>query len=393
METGYNSMILFKKNFLDFVGEPKKGLGGRHSPKVSEAVGPALFMGTLNKIVVPLTHMGTQTHKNLRVLFAAALFIVLFLSAGDAHALGTPAGTTISNQATINYTMGALSYSQTSNTNTLRVDEILNNTVIWQDAIPGVTVSPGQTSRILTMKLTNTGNGADTYTLSAISTQVTGTDFIPSSITIYLDTNGNKTYNPGTDQLYVPGTNDPTLGADQSLTLFALSSIPATGLVDGQKGNVQLTATSQTGAGAPGTVLAGKGPGGTDAVVGLSGGSSSRIGTYVNSSITVIVNKTVVVMDQLGGSQPMSGATVRYTLTVTATGSGTAMNVVITDPIPANTTYTAGTLKLNGASLSDSAGNDAGDVNGTTPGTVTVSLGDLTSASPANSITFDVTIN
>jgi uncharacterized repeat protein (TIGR01451 family) len=339
-------------------------------------------------------NMKKQTRKSMRVMMVAVvLSLVFFFSAIDAHALGTPAGTTINNKATVNYTMGAINYSLISNTNTLRVDEVLNNTVTWQDALPGVTVSPGQTNQVLTMKLTNTGNGVDTYTLSAISTQVTGTDFLPVSVTIYLDTNGDKTYTPGTDQLYVPGTNDPTLLADQSLTLFVLSNIPSTGLVDGQKGNVQLTATSQTGTGAPGAVLSGKGPGGTDAVVGLSGGSSSRTGTYVDSSITVNVNKTVVVMDQLGGSQPMTGATVRYTLTVTATGSGTAMNVVITDPIPTNTTYKPGTLKLNSALLTDAADVDAGDVGGTTAGTVTVMLGNLTSASPTYIITFDVKIN
>jgi uncharacterized repeat protein (TIGR01451 family) len=338
-------------------------------------------------------HTKKQTRKSMNVTMAAVvLSLVFFFSAIEAHALGTPAGTTINNQATVNYTMGASNYSLVSNTNTIRVDEVLNNVMTWQDAQP-VTVSPGQTNRALTMKLTNTGNGTDTCTLSAISTQVTGTDFIPASVTVYLDTNGNKTYNPGTDQLYVPGTNDPTLGADQSLTLFVLSDIPSTGLTDGQKGNVLLTATSQTGIGAPGTVLSGKGPGGTDAVVGLSKGSSSDTGTYAVASLTVNVNKAVAVIDQLGGSQPMTGATVRYTLAVTATGSGTAMNVVITDPIPANTTYKPGTLKLNSALLTDAADVDAGDVGGTTAGTVTVMLGNLTSASPADIITFDVKIN
>ena len=62
-------------------------------------------------------------------------------------------------------------------------------------------------------------------------------------------------------------------------------------------------------------------------------------------------------------------------------------------PIPANTSYTANSLILNGTPLSDGADGDAGDVGGTTPNTVTVDLGDMTSASPLQTIRFDVTIN
>jgi uncharacterized repeat protein (TIGR01451 family) len=113
----------------------------------------------------------------------------------------------------------------------------------------------------------------------------------------------------------------------------------------------------------------------------------------VVSSATLNISKTAVVLDQYGGSQPITGATIRYTLAVTAVGTGTAMNVVITDLIPTNTTYTPGTLRLNGAALSDAADADAGDVGGTTPGTVTVRPGNLTSASPVQTITFDVRIN
>jgi len=113
----------------------------------------------------------------------------------------------------------------------------------------------------------------------------------------------------------------------------------------------------------------------------------------VVSSAMVNITKTAVVLDQYGGTQPITGATIRYTLAVTTVGTGTAMNVVITDLLPANTTYTSGTLKLNSAALTDAADADAGDVGGTTTNTVTVKLGNLTSVSPIQTITFDVKIN
>jgi uncharacterized repeat protein (TIGR01451 family) len=112
----------------------------------------------------------------------------------------------------------------------------------------------------------------------------------------------------------------------------------------------------------------------------------------VVSSAMVNISKTAVVLDQYGGSQPITGATIRYTLAVTAVGTGTAMSTVITDLLPMNTTYTPGTLKLNGVVLTDAADADAGDVSGTTS-TVTVRLGSLTNATPIQTITFEVKIN
>ena len=89
----------------------------------------------------------------------------------------------------------------------------------------------------------------------------------------------------------------------------------------------------------------------------------------------------------------MPGATMTYNIGVSVTGPGTATGVVITDPIPANTTYTTGTLTRNAVSLTDVVDADAGDVGGTTPNTVTVDLGDLTAALPIQTISFEVIIN
>ena len=330
---------------------------------------------------------------NLKLVIAVInLFIVLF--AKDALALGTAAGTLINNTAQMTYTMSGINYSGSSNVNSIRVNEVINNTTTWQDSLPGVSVSPGQANAVVTMKLTNTGNAPDSYTLAAISTNPSGTWFTATPTAIYLDTNSNGLYDPGTDALYVPGTNDPTVNADQSITLFILSTIPATALVDGQKGAVQLTCTSKTGSGAPGTFLPGVGPGGSDAIIGHSGGASSASGMYVVSTVAISIIKSATVTDVIGGNQVMTNSIIHYTLSVTATGSGSAMNVVIRDAIPANTTYVPNTLKLNNAGLTDAADSDAGDVNATTPGTVTVSLpGSITNATPAQTITFDVRIN
>jgi uncharacterized repeat protein (TIGR01451 family) len=210
---------------------------------------------------------------------------------------------------------------------------------------------------------------------------------------MYLDTSGNNAYDPGVDTLYVPGVNDPALAPDAWTTVFVLNNIPGSGLNLGDTGNTRLTAASRTGTGAPGTLFAGMGDGGVDALAGSTGGTAFVVGTYVVPATTVILTKSASILDPQGGTLPMTNAVVRYSIAVTVSGAGTASSVVITDPVPANTTYVGGTLLLNGAALTDAADADAGDVGATTPGTVTVRLGDLTTASPVQTIVFNVRIN
>jgi hypothetical protein len=67
---------------------------------------------------------------------------------------------------------------------------------------------------------------------------------------------------------------------------------------------------------------------------------------------------------------------------------------VFTDAIPANTTYVAGSLRLNTAALSDAADADAGAFSAApAPGSISVSLGDLTAAAGPQAIEFTVTID
>jgi len=316
--------------------------------------------------------------------------LAVCLSAQGVLAVGTVAGTDITNQATANYTVGSTNFSENSNVTTTTVAEILNVDVVWQDA-GNVTVNPGDTGQALSFQVTNTGNGTDEYTLAGLSTLV-GDNFDPALVGIYLDSNANGVYDSGTDAQYVPGINDPVLAADAAATVFVLNNIPG-GLTDGDLGDSRLTATSNTGAGAAGTIVVGAGEGGTDAVVGTSEGDDDADGSYIVSAVTVSVVKSVSVADPFGGTEPVPGAVLTYTVTVTVGGTGTALGVVITDPIPADTTYNAGTLTLNAGALTDAADGDTGDVGGTTAGTVTVDLGDLNIASGPQTTTFDVTIN
>ena len=314
---------------------------------------------------------------------------LLLFSAFFVQAAGVAPSTVVPNQAFIDYTITAVNYSDPTNIAVTTVDELINLTLIWQDP-PNVAVNSPSTNRVLTFLLTNTGNGTESYTLN-VNNVLGGDNFDPTFASIYFDTNGSGVFDVG-DILYVSGTNDPILIADANVTLFVLNDIPAA-LVNGDIGNSQLTAASNTGSGAAGTTFNGAGDGGTDALIGITGGTQSAIGTYVVNDANVAIVKSYVINDAFGGNSPFTGATITYTLTVTTTGAGTADNVVITDAIPANTTYTPNSLTLNGGNLSDTSDTDEGDFNITNANTITVDLGSLTAASGVQIITFDTTIN
>jgi uncharacterized repeat protein (TIGR01451 family) len=331
-------------------------------------------------------HIVIPRNVAILVLFAA----ILVLSEKSSMAVGTPSGTNIVNQATVTYNVGSSNFVVTSNVATTRVAELIDVNTQWQDAAP-ISVNPGDTARVTTFVVTNIGNGNDSYTLEGTS-RLDGDDFDPTLRGIFLDTNGNGIYDPGVDARYIAGGNDPALDADQAIVIFVLNDIP-TDLSDGNRGNTQLLATSSLGTGPPGTVLPGQGDFGLDAIFGSSGGDDSDIGVYLVSNIVITLVKSVAVSDMFGGNEPVPGATLSYTVIVMPTGSGTARQVVVTDPIPENTTYIPGTLTLNSIPLTDESDGDAGDVGQTTPGVVTVNLGDLTIPIQEQIITFNVTIN
>ena len=64
-----------------------------------------------------------------------------------------------------------------------------------------------------------------------------------------------------------------------------------------------------------------------------------KVSTYIDGDPTVL----------------LAGETLRYTITVQNIGTDNATSVEITDQVPANTTYVAGSTTLNGAAVPDAA--------------------------------------
>lgn len=332
-----------------------------------------------------------QRHSSNRVVTRAyrwAIFggaALAAVSSQSALAAGTRAGTTISNTATATYDAGGGPQNINSNTVDLLVDELLNVTVASNNPAD-VPTTPGATGQVLSFTVTNSGNGVESFGLTPIANGG-GDDFDPTVTSIVID-NGNGIYEPGVDTVYVAGTNDPALQPDASVTIFVVSTTPGT-VTDGDRGIVALTAAARTGTGAPGTSFAGQGEGGGDAVVGATSAQGQDDGAFVVAAATVALTKAAAISDPLGGSEPIPGATITYTITATVTGSGSVSGLAISDAIPANTTYVPGSITLGGVGQTDAVDADAGSFGSNQ---VTVTLGTV-SGGNTRVVTFQATIN
>lgn len=323
----------------------------------------------------------------MRRAFFLCLCCVLSSPAG---AVGTAVGTVIDNTAVVDFDLAGTPLTLNSNTTSIAVAERINVTVTLQS--PQTLVAPSETGRALLFLVTNTGNGSETFQLS-IDNLIAGDDFDPIAAVpaIYFDTDSSGDFNAG-DQPYTPGTNDPDLLADESVSVFLVNDIPG-GVLNSQIGRSELTATSATGTGAPGTVFAGQGDGGANAVIGSTTGEAADTGEYLVSDVLVDIVKAQLVSDQFGGSEAIPGATLTYTITVNVTSAGTATASVVRDAIPTFTTYSPGSITLNGAATTDAVDADAGEFDAAGTPSVVVRLGDLTSVSGPQVIVFQVVID
>lgn len=302
---------------------------------------------------------------------------------------GTPAGTAIDNVADVTFTIGGSTSTLRTLPARIVVNELLDVSAVA--LTPTVAVQPGDTQRVVAIRLVNTGNGSEAYSL-ALDAALTGDQFdpLPRSPALYIDSDGSGTLTAA-DQAYVPGSNDPVLAPDAARVVFAVFDIPP-GLPDTSRGRVQLTVRALTGTGAPGTVFAGRGDAGVDALVGLSGASAVVSAGFVVSGYDVALVKTATVLDPAGGTRPEPGARISYEIAATVTGTGAASSLLVSDPIPAATTYLPGSLTLDGAPLTDAADGDAGALRTSAPTRIEVALGTV-AAGTTHRIRFTVTVD
>jgi len=347
--------------------------------------------------------------KRKTVIFASLALIYLPMT--PARAVGTAAGTPVMSTATVIYDVGPTTGLKAMSTTTIVVDNKVNLTVT---KIADAPVTPGSTNKALAFVVKNDGNTAQRYALSAAN----GAGIAMHNVRLYRDGGATPNAWDATDTLYAGAGTFGDVPMDGRINLLIVVDTPQ-GAADGQTSDYDLVATTvNAGTTTVTAQTAGANTAGIDVVFADTAGSAagdvardgrhSASGRYTGSSVTLTVGKTVLVYSGppnvvINGTPPdyadctvcpraIPTATLRYTITAMVKGSGTATGVVIVDPLPANTTYNAGSLQLNGTAQSDAKDGDAGDVGGTTPGIITVNLGDMTSASAVQTIIFDVTI-
>jgi uncharacterized repeat protein (TIGR01451 family) len=332
-----------------------------------------------------------QLARHGRGWLLAALVLAGSVLAATASAAGVAAGTKVKNTVVVSYVQGGVTLTDTAS-NMFVVDQLIDVVTLWQDAKPVQAVA-GSATQTLLFKVTNTGNGNDSFGLVLTALPASGTDFSVDQCKLFLDLDNSGTYSSN-DPEYVPGNNDPAIAAGAHLDVFALCSLPAT-TNDGTLAHVRLAATSMTLSGAPGSAKPGTGASGLTLVVGLSGGASSANGTYQASSVNYVFTSTQAVTDKSGGHVATSGSTILYTLTVAASGGSAAgRNLVVTNPLSEHTSYVPGSLVLDSTPLADDgAGNSPGDFNVTASNAITVRLGNMPGTASPHVISFKVTIN
>jgi uncharacterized repeat protein (TIGR01451 family) len=297
----------------------------------------------------------------MKLLAGASMIAFSALAATTAHAAGTASGSTITNVATVNYTVGGVAQTPVNGTNNFTVDRRITLTV----SEPGnatTSVSPGQTGAVTTFTVTNTSNAPLDFGLSLVqpaggTTAHGGTDtFDVTAASFFVDTNGNGTYEAGTDTAV---TFLDEVAADASRTVFVVANVPV-GETNGEVAGVTLTAQAREsgGAGTQGAIVAqtaGANTAGVDTVFADTAGStdaardgqfSARDDYTVGAAALTITKTATVISDPLNGTtnpKMIPGSVVEYCVQVAnAAGGATANNVIVTDPVPATTTYDAG---------------------------------------------------
>lgn len=283
----------------------------------------------------------------LRALLALTLLAMSF--PGTAMAAGTAAGTLISNTASVDFQVGGVPQATvTSVAATFNVDRKVDLTVT---AGAGAPAFANQTSAPMVFTVTNTGNDAFYYQLSAAEN--TDTNAILSLTTdIWLDADASGTVTAG-DTLYVNETTFGTFSANESFQIVVTGDI-SSGALDTQSASVDFTAKTFTALGVEAVSGGGAGTGAAIVLADLSAtagptdydGDGTATNTYTVQGATLSISKSqTLISDGAGGTAGfIPGATVEYSIAIEQTGgASTPTAVTMTDTLDvANLTFLTG---------------------------------------------------
>jgi uncharacterized repeat protein (TIGR01451 family) len=239
--------------------------------------------------------------------------LALLAAAPELVAQATPAGTQIINSAQVTYqAQNGLTFTVVSNAEVMVVGQVGGVDV----DPPGVSVADPGTTATFVHTLKNVGNGTDSFTVVARSQA-------GWPVRIYRDANGDGTLDPGD-----PLVSGPiVLGMGSLANLLLATDVPPLASLRGTTDTIHLVGTSLF-----------------DRAVG-----DSLIDQLQIRSVGILVTLT----KSVDRSSATLGDILTYTVTYVATGASSATNFQLLDPIPFGATYLPGTIRLNGAPLTD----------------------------------------
>jgi uncharacterized repeat protein (TIGR01451 family) len=318
--------------------------------------------------------MTIRTRTSLRAALVALAALGSWWSTANAQSTLTPAGTSIQNRATVNYSVGGqpqtlIESSPTGNTTpgataggdtTFLVDNRVDLTVAESSGNATIT-APGAANPWLAFTVTNTGNAPQGYQLTiteevgtALFGNTDSANFGLANLLVRVDEDPSLGTGTGNDTF--DGTETATainvLSPGYSITVFVASPTVPLGLLNGAFANVRLQAQAAV-AGTNGVTLeiASAGindPASVEVLFADAGNDATQSAAdqYAIESAALTVTKVQTVIDDGFGSpspRAIPNAVVEYTLTV-ANGSTTtpADGIAISDPIPADTTFQTG---------------------------------------------------
>ncbi|MGX9727747.1 MAG: Ig-like domain-containing protein [Candidatus Electronema sp. VV] len=320
---------------------------------------------TIDQLGTGRTLTYTLNYANIGGSAASGVTISDILPAGTSYNTATPAGTHVSGQE-YSWNIGSLASGASGSVSiTVNVDNdltskssLVNNATINAIGVPPATATATTTVdtrqpdvRIFKSadKTLLTVGDTVTYTLTAVNsgtrdaTAVTVTDNFPDETWFKYGscstTNGSCSESPSGTLSWSIGNLAAGATATATFTMTVQSGAP-NGVTE--KDNL---ATAVYGGGGTGTA------------------TSNTVTVAVSTNPNLALSKTV---DKTAAS---SGDTLTYMLTLVNSGSGAATGVLVTDPIPAYTSYVPNSVTTSlGTAAFDSVGNrvrfDLGDVNG-----------------------------
>ena len=268
---------------------------------------------------------------------------IMLLCTSDLTAGGTAAGTSVSNSASLSFSVGGVAQTAvSSNTDTFVVDKKIDFVLTNNDG-DQVIVVPGDTDEITTWSITNEGNLAQNFTFTAAQ--------LTSGETIYAngDTQDSEalTLEYSTDGTTWNALTTIEIAIDDTVSIQIKTNIDST-RVDGDVMNIKLQAVAVDTDGAAEVVTAGSDTAAIDIVLaeGVDAtGDVAKNGTFVawggyivNAPNLTLTKSSCVLEDPINGvsanAKRIPGATVLYILDIENTGTTTdAIDVNISDTL------------------------------------------------------------